>query len=337
MAGGPSRERSSRPIATGPTRTHRAAPGDRHRGAGRRPGSGRDRGEVLFAGTAGASGVTVSSERRTATTPRICTCPPAVRAGARCPPATAWARSAPPAPARPTQPHLHFGVRDARSRHAYHDPLALLPPPPAAPRRRRHRPHRHPAGPGATRSRHRPQSPAPRHARAARRARRRRRPSAARRHRSGAAAAGRHPPTARTAAVARAARTGSAPRAAPSRRPAPRPGAAAPPGGRRTPGAAAPTPSAPHAPAVSPHVSHRGARHGPPQGRVRGRTEPRWALACAGLPLAAGLLGTHRGRPPRRPPARRLAGHGSCSAGAEGLERRHDPGTPRATRVDAHG
>jgi hypothetical protein len=30
------------------------------------------------------------------------------------------------------QPHLHFGVRDAGSRHAYHDPLDFLPAPPAA-------------------------------------------------------------------------------------------------------------------------------------------------------------------------------------------------------------
>jgi hypothetical protein len=30
-------------------------------------------------------------------------------------------------------PHLHFGVRDAGSRHAYHDPLDFLGPPPAAP------------------------------------------------------------------------------------------------------------------------------------------------------------------------------------------------------------
>ena len=30
------------------------------------------------------------------------------------------------------RPHLHFGVRDAGSRHAYHDPLGFLPPAPAA-------------------------------------------------------------------------------------------------------------------------------------------------------------------------------------------------------------
>src|SRR3954469_7025893 len=31
------------------------------------------------------------------------------------------------------RPHLHFGVRDAGSRHAYHDPMDFLPAPPVAP------------------------------------------------------------------------------------------------------------------------------------------------------------------------------------------------------------
>jgi hypothetical protein len=43
------------------------------------------------------------------------------------------------------EPHLHFGIRDAGTRHAYHDPLAFLPPGPAAPERPRPAPAPMPA------------------------------------------------------------------------------------------------------------------------------------------------------------------------------------------------
>jgi hypothetical protein len=92
-------------------------------------------GEVRFAGTAGSSGVTVSI--RTADgrfdTSYLHLASIAVRksqivaAGERVGTVgTTGVRSA-------EQPHLHFGVRDAGSKHSYHDPLAFLPPPALAP------------------------------------------------------------------------------------------------------------------------------------------------------------------------------------------------------------
>jgi murein DD-endopeptidase MepM/ murein hydrolase activator NlpD len=92
-------------------------------------------GEVRFAGTAGSSGVTVSI--RTADgrfdTSYLHLASTAVRksqivaAGERVGTVgTTGVRSA-------EQPHLHFGVRDAGSKHSYHDPLAFLPPAPLAP------------------------------------------------------------------------------------------------------------------------------------------------------------------------------------------------------------
>jgi Peptidase family M23 len=90
-------------------------------------------GEVRFAGTAGSSGLTVSV--RTADgrydTSYLHLSSTAVREGDSVTAGqplgavgTTGTRSA-------TEPHLHFGVRDAGSRHAYHDPLGLLPPPAA--------------------------------------------------------------------------------------------------------------------------------------------------------------------------------------------------------------
>ena len=89
-------------------------------------------GEVRFAGTAGSSGLTISI--RTADgydTSYLHLSSLSIRAGA--PVSTGQrigavgvtgVRSA-------TAPHLHFGVRDAGTRHDYHDPLVFLPPPPA--------------------------------------------------------------------------------------------------------------------------------------------------------------------------------------------------------------
>jgi hypothetical protein len=90
-------------------------------------------GEVRFAGTAGSSGLTVSV--RTADgrfdTSYLHLSSTAVREGDRIGAGdpigtvgTTGVRSA-------AAPHLHFGVRDAGSRHAYHDPLHFLPPPTA--------------------------------------------------------------------------------------------------------------------------------------------------------------------------------------------------------------
>jgi hypothetical protein len=90
-------------------------------------------GEVRFAGTAGSSGLTVSvrtadgrydisylhlSSTSVGEGDRVVAGQPLGAVG------TTGTRSA-------TEPHLHFGVRDAGSRHAYHDPLRFLPPPTA--------------------------------------------------------------------------------------------------------------------------------------------------------------------------------------------------------------
>ena len=88
-------------------------------------------GVVRFAGTAGYSGLTVGI--RTADgrydTSYLHLSAIAVRKGERVAAGerlgavgTTGRRSA-------AQPHLHFGVRDAGSRHGYHDPLDFLPPP----------------------------------------------------------------------------------------------------------------------------------------------------------------------------------------------------------------
>ena len=88
-------------------------------------------GEVRFAGTAGSSGLTISI--RTADgydTSYLHLSSISTRAGTHVSAGdrigsvgTTGTRSA-------AAPHLHFGVRDAGTRHDYHDPLAFLPPPP---------------------------------------------------------------------------------------------------------------------------------------------------------------------------------------------------------------
>lgn len=91
-------------------------------------------GRVRFAGTAGSSGLTVSIRTTDGfDTSYLHLSSASVREGESVAAGerigavgTSGTRSA-------EQAHLHFGVREAGSRHAYHDPLALLPaPPPAA-------------------------------------------------------------------------------------------------------------------------------------------------------------------------------------------------------------
>jgi Peptidase family M23 len=95
-------------------------------------------GEVRFSGIAGSSGLTVSVRTGDGRydTSYLHLSSTAVREGDRVAAGerigsvgTTGARSA-------AAPHLHFGVRDAGSRHAYHDPLGFLPPstPPQPPR-----------------------------------------------------------------------------------------------------------------------------------------------------------------------------------------------------------
>jgi Peptidase family M23 len=104
-------------------------------------------GEVRFAGAAGSSGLTVSirTDDGRFDTSYLHLSSTAVGEGDRVAAGdrvgavgTSGARSA-------AAPHLHFGVRDAASRHAYHDPLGFLPPPPAAPQPPRETPAPQPA------------------------------------------------------------------------------------------------------------------------------------------------------------------------------------------------
>ena len=105
-------------------------------------------GEVRFAGTAGSSGLTIGIRTGDGyDTSYLHLSSLAVRAGAQVSAGerigavgTTGVRSA-------TAPHLHFGVRDAGTRHDYHDPLAFLPPPPP---RSRTRPTAHGTGHRAT-------------------------------------------------------------------------------------------------------------------------------------------------------------------------------------------
>ena len=91
-------------------------------------------GTVRFAGVAGSSGLTVSVRTSDGAldTSYLHLSAVAVRAGEKVDAGqrlgavgTSGRRSA-------EAPHLHFGVRDAGSRHAYHDPLSYLPPAPRA-------------------------------------------------------------------------------------------------------------------------------------------------------------------------------------------------------------
>jgi len=88
-------------------------------------------GEVRFAGTAGSSGLTVSV--RTADgrydTSYLHLSSTGVREGDRVAAGQSLGAVGTSGTRSATAPHLHFGVRDAGSRHAYHDPLGFLPPP----------------------------------------------------------------------------------------------------------------------------------------------------------------------------------------------------------------
>jgi hypothetical protein len=90
-------------------------------------------GEVRFAGVAGSSGLTVSvrtSDGRYDTS-YLHLSSTAVREGDRVAAGQRIGAVGITGTRSAAAPHLHFGVRDAGSRHAYHDPLGFLPPPPA--------------------------------------------------------------------------------------------------------------------------------------------------------------------------------------------------------------
>jgi hypothetical protein len=92
-------------------------------------------GEVRFAGTAGSSGLTVSV--RTADgfdTSYLHLSSVSVRAGEVVSSGAALGVVGMTGSRSTSEPHLHFGVREAGARHAYLNPLDVLPPPaPAAP------------------------------------------------------------------------------------------------------------------------------------------------------------------------------------------------------------
>lgn len=280
-------------------------------------------GEVRFAGTAGSSGLIVSI--RTADgiydTSYLHLSAIAVRKGERIAVGeavgavgTTGVRSAEPS-------HLHFGVRDAGSDHAYHDPLAFLPPTPAPPERPRPEPGTSPApvpllpapqGVPVPR-----RGPAPRHAPTPRRA-------PAPHH----APAPRHAPRPRHAPLrAPAPRQAPAPRHAPAGRlqsrpaptsrhsrsplrvPAERPAAA----GHRSPASRAHPERGPLARVAERSLSH--PRPAPAGRAARGAAESPaaagpdagWALACLGLLAAAALLGlSEQGRSATRSGRRRI-------------------------------
>jgi peptidase M23-like protein len=265
-------------------------------------------GEVRFAGTAGSSGVTVSI--RTADgrfdTSYLHLASTAVRksqivaAGERVGTVgTTGVRSA-------EQPHLHFGVRDAGSKHGYHDPLAFLPPPPLAPEPPRPTPVPSPVP--------EPLTPEPGGAPAARRAPRR--VPAAR-------------PTPRPVPEARPApkphpaprrapheaprglplpRT--APHVSPRRLPLPRSAREPAPSRRHSPSPLqAPAPGTARAPSGAP--THRGGAptRSPTNTATSAGPDRGYALACLGLLAAAALLGlSEDGRQATRRSRDRLAG-----------------------------
>src|ERR671935_798010 len=91
-------------------------------------------GDVRYAGTAGSSGLTISIRTGDGyDTSYLHLSSVAVRAGARVSAGERIGAVGISGTRSATAPHLHFGVRDAGTRYAYHDPLSFLPPPPVAP------------------------------------------------------------------------------------------------------------------------------------------------------------------------------------------------------------
>ena len=88
-------------------------------------------GEVRFAGTAGSSGLTISIRTGDGyDTSYLHLSSVAVRAGAHVSAGDRIGAVGTTGTRAATAPHLHFGVRNAGTRHDYRDPLAFLPPPP---------------------------------------------------------------------------------------------------------------------------------------------------------------------------------------------------------------
>ena len=238
-------------------------------------------GAVRFAGRAGSSGVTVSlrtSDGRFDTSylhlsSVVVRAGDRVRRGARIGAVgTSGRRSV-------ARPHLHFGVREAGTRHAYHDPLRFLPPPP------------------------RPVEGTPRVAPVPIRA-----PVRVRLAPAPRGAPARAPVRVPAGRRVRLPRPGRVPRPSP---PAPAPAPqGVPVAAPARPHAAARRPVRPPAvgprpaPAARPQPSAERSRRGAAPA-AEGGFDPGWALACAGLVLAAACLGDRRAGGPGR---RRAAG-----------------------------
>ena len=204
-------------------------------------------GDVLFAGTAGSSGLTVSVRTGDGfDTSYLHLSAIAVHAGAHVSAGerlgavgTSGTRSA-------VQPHLHFGVREAGKRHAYIDPLSMLPPVVAPPPSEAPRPAPAPAPLP-------PQVPAPEPAPAPRGAPR---PAPAPRPHARAVATTRTGAPRRATASAGAADRARAPRRAGQRL---RRGSRPRPAARRSPRPFRAAPGGPHSPFAAPGGPHRSA------------------------------------------------------------------------------
>ncbi len=274
-------------------------------------------GVVRFAGTVGSSGLTVSirTEDGRFDTSYLHLSAIAVSAGQRIAAGEPVGEVGTSGVRSDDRPHLHFGVRDAGSRHAYHDPLSLLPPAPGSPERPRGAPAPSPApvplmpAPDPIRVPAERRPPVPR--------------SLPRPH--GAPAPGRVPVGDRRRARRRVPvpRGGPSrdhvplaqPRLAPAADPVPHRlrvgvpalGTGGPVGAPRHtspgPAAASPVPAGPHAKLSWPP---RATSAGPAPG---GDPDVGWIAACVGLLAAAAVLGlSEDGRRASRRGGRRLAG-----------------------------
>ena len=253
-------------------------------------------GEVLNSGVVGTAGLTVSVRTSEGVdTTYLHLSAASVREGDRVAPGDPIGAVGATGSRSAEEPHLHFGVRESGSRHAYRDPLAFLSLPPfgspEAPPRPEPAPLPLPAPPAFVPEA--PPSPAPRTAPEPRRVPAGRRVPARPRVRVPRRlpvppGVGAPAPAPARAAQPRGAPARIGPRAAPA---APLPVAREAPLSGPEPGQAARRPSAPAVPAPAPQAAVAPA---PPSASGPG---PGFLLACLGLLLAAALLGlTEDGR-----------------------------------------
>jgi hypothetical protein len=240
-------------------------------------------GAVRFAGTAGSSGLTIGIRTTDGyDTSYLHLSSLAVRAGAQVSAGERIGAVGTTGLPSATAPHLHFGVRDAGTRHDYHDPLAFLPPPPP--------PARAPDPPPEPVTAPQPAPPA-----AAPVIHPRPRPVGLRRPTHAPRAAPRPDVVPRPQLIPRPRRhLAPIPRAAPHPRVAPRPGPVALP--RHVPRVALdlsqePAPHSPDQPGRQPQTVSLPRPAAPAATRPHTSPGIGWVAACAGLLLAGALLG----------------------------------------------